>query len=156
MTIDEIRKLHPQYDMPDFPGHPAFSNIVVWRIPNQEKTAGGLYVPDTAKEPRSRGVLLAAGLGAYEELKTNGVELGDIVQFAKYAGADVTAKERIGETDEQIMVLKSGDILLSEGLKQRLESGAVALGFVEAYQEYQFLPNDGGTLRKRVDPKRRN
>lgn len=156
MNIDAIRKLDPSYkDIPDPPFHPSFSNVLVWRLPEADRTAGGLFIPETSQAPRDRGVLLAAGLKAMDELFTNGYELGDVVVFAKYAGADMTVKEKQGQSPDQLLVLKAGDLLCSEGLAKRLDTGQTRPVYVEykdGHGEYQFVKAGFDKARKRCDP----
>lgn len=156
-TVEAIQEAYPGYTIPELPFQPVFSSIVVWRIPTQEKTAGGLYVPDTAKEPRSRGILLAAGLKALDELVDHGVELGDVVVFAKYAGSDTSVKENEGARPDEIVILKSGDVLASEGLRKRLRNNGdgVATVRIESFDGDHFLvPNQDMVVKptKRADP----
>lgn len=71
---------------------PLNDRVLVKRLESEEKTAGGLYIPDTAKEKPSRGQVVAAGPG---KLADDGkrtalaVKAGDQVLFNKYAGTEV-------------------------------------------------------------------
>ena len=71
---------------------PLNDKIVVKRLEAEDKTAGGILLPDTAKEKSTRGEVLAVGSG---RLLPNGrvvkvaVEVGDIVLYSKYGGSDV-------------------------------------------------------------------
>ncbi len=71
---------------------PLNDRVLVKRLEVEEKTAGGLYIPDTAKEKPSRGEIVAAGPG---KVDSNGkrieleVKVGDSVLFSKYAGTEV-------------------------------------------------------------------
>ncbi|MDR3320153.1 MAG: co-chaperone GroES [Desulfovibrio sp.] len=71
---------------------PLNDRVLVKRLESEEKTAGGLYIPDTAKEKPSKGEVVAAGPG---KLAENGsriamaVKKGDEVLFNKYAGTEV-------------------------------------------------------------------
>lgn len=71
---------------------PLNDRVLVKRLESEERTAGGLYIPDTAKEKPSRGEVIAAGPG---KLADNGsrtalaVKAGDQVLFNKYAGTEV-------------------------------------------------------------------
>lgn len=71
---------------------PLNDRVLVKRLESEEKTAGGLYIPDTAKEKPSKGQVVAAGPGKMDD---NGkripmaVKPGDEVLFNKYAGTEV-------------------------------------------------------------------
>ncbi|MEG1610163.1 MAG: co-chaperone GroES [Bilophila sp.] len=71
---------------------PLNDRVLVKRLESEEKTAGGLYIPDTAKEKPSRGEIVAAGPGKHAEdgkLVPMAVKTGDLVLFNKYAGTEV-------------------------------------------------------------------
>jgi chaperonin GroES len=71
---------------------PLNDRVLVKRLESEEKTSGGLYIPDTAKEKPSKGQVIAAGPG---KIADNGsrialaVKAGDEVLFNKYAGTEV-------------------------------------------------------------------
>ncbi len=66
-------------------------------------TAGGLYIPDTAKEKPQQGTVLAAGPGKKDEPME--VKVGDMVLYGKYAGTEVTVN------DKKYLIVKQSDIL---------------------------------------------
>ena len=71
---------------------PLNDRVLVKRLESEEKTAGGLYIPDTAKEKPSKGEVVAAGPGKTAEDGKRiamAVKAGDIVLFNKYAGTEV-------------------------------------------------------------------
>ena len=71
---------------------PLHDRILVRRMTEDEKTAGGLYIPDTAKEKPSKGEIVAAGKGRVtEDGKTMPLEVkvGDKVLFGKYSGTEL-------------------------------------------------------------------
>lgn len=87
---------------------PLSDRVLVKRLELEEKTAGGLFIPDTAKEKPSRGEVVAVGPGRVtEEGKTlpMNVKKGDLVLFSKYAGTEIT----IG--DEEHLVMREDDLL---------------------------------------------
>ena len=87
---------------------PLNDRVLVKRLESEEKTAGGLYIPDTAKEKPSKGQVVAAGHGKAGE---NGervalaVKAGDMVLFNKYAGTEV----KLDGVDH--LVMREEDIL---------------------------------------------
>ena len=87
---------------------PLHDRVLVRRIEAEEKTPGGIIIPDTAKEKPVEGEVLAVGAGARDE---NGrivpldVKVGDHVLFGKWAGTDVIID------GEDRLILKEPDIL---------------------------------------------
>ena len=71
---------------------PLGDKIVVKPKPEEEKTAGGIYVPDTAKKKSTEGEVVAVGRGKYVEgqLVAPEVKVGDTVIYSKYGGTEVT------------------------------------------------------------------
>lgn len=69
----------------------------------QTKTAGGIYIPDTAKEKPQQGKVIAVGSGKKDEPME--VKAGDVVLYGKYAGTEVTVE------DKKYLIVKQQDIL---------------------------------------------
>ena len=69
----------------------------------ETKTAGGIYIPDTAKEKPQQGPVVAAGPGKKDEPME--VKVGDQVIYGKYAGTEVTVE------DKKYLIVKQSDIL---------------------------------------------
>lgn len=67
---------------------PIADRVVIQPAPAEEKTASGLYIPDTAKEKPQRGTVVAVGDGKKDEPIT--VKVGDEVLYGKYAGTEIT------------------------------------------------------------------
>jgi chaperonin GroES len=87
---------------------PLHDRVVVRRITAEEKTAGGIIIPDTAKEKPQEGEIVAAGPGARNEagaLVALEVKAGDRVLFGKWSGTEV----KIG--GEDLLIMKESDIL---------------------------------------------
>ena len=87
---------------------PLNDRILVKRLESEEKTAGGLYIPDTAKEKPCKGQVIAAGPGKVDEKGeciAVSVKKGDMVLFNKYAGTEVKLD------GEDHLVLREEDIL---------------------------------------------
>ena len=71
---------------------PLYDRILVKRVEEEAKTAGGLYIPDTAKEKPQKGLVVAVGNGKIQEdgsLRKLDVKEGDKVLFSKYSGNDI-------------------------------------------------------------------
>ncbi len=66
---------------------PLHDRVIIEPAKAEEKTAGGIIIPDTAKEKPQRGIVLAAGPGKKDEPVT--VKAGDTVLYGKYAGTEI-------------------------------------------------------------------
>jgi chaperonin GroES len=87
---------------------PLHDRVLVRRVESEEKTAGGLIIPDSAKEKPSEGEVVAVGAGARKdngELIEMAVSVGDRVLFGKWSGTEVT----VG--GEELLIMKESDIL---------------------------------------------
>ena len=67
---------------------PLHDRVIVKPAAAEEKTAGGIIIPDTAKEKPQRGIVMAAGPGKKDEPMT--VKTGDTILYGKYAGTEVS------------------------------------------------------------------
>ncbi len=76
---------------------PLADRVIVESAPAEEKTAGGIIIPDTAKEKPQRGKVVAVGNGKPDEPMT--VKKGDMVLYGKYAGTEIS----VGGKDYLIM-----------------------------------------------------
>jgi chaperonin GroES len=71
---------------------PLYDRILVKRVEEEAKTAGGLYIPDTAKEKPQKGLVVAVGNGKVQDdgsLRKLDLKEGDKVLFAKYSGNEI-------------------------------------------------------------------
>lgn len=87
---------------------PLRDKIVVKKVEAEEKTAGGIILPDTAKEKPQEGIVIAVGPGRLLEngqIKEPDVKKGDRVIFGSYAGNEI----KIG--DETLLVLSESEVL---------------------------------------------
>ncbi|MEM1314576.1 MAG: co-chaperone GroES [Pseudomonadota bacterium] len=87
---------------------PLHDRVLVRRIESDEKTAGGLIIPDSAKEKPQEGEIVAAGEGARKdsgELIAMAVKAGDKVLFGKWSGTEVKID------GEDLLIMKESDIL---------------------------------------------
>src|SRR3954468_21428129 len=87
---------------------PLHDRVVVRRIEAEEKTAGGIIIPDTAKEKPQEGEVVAAGPGARNEageLVPLDVKTGDRILFGKWSGTEVKID------GEDLLIMKETDIL---------------------------------------------
>ena len=87
---------------------PLHDRVLVRRIEGEEKTKGGLIIPDNAKEKPVEGEVISCGEGARKdsgELIEMGVKTGDHVLFGKWSGTEVTID------GEDLMIMREADIL---------------------------------------------
>ncbi len=87
---------------------PLHDRVLVRRVESDEKTAGGLIIPDSAKEKPSEGEVVSCGDGARKdngELIEMGVKAGDKILFGKWSGTEVTLD------GEELLIMKESDIM---------------------------------------------
>lgn len=87
---------------------PLNDRVVVKRIEEEQKTAGGIIIPDTAKEKPIQGEVVAVGNGKVMEDGTRrplDVKAGDRVLFGKYAGTDIKVE------GDELLIMREDDIL---------------------------------------------
>jgi len=87
---------------------PLADRVVVEPSAEEQKTATGLYLPDSAQERPSRGTVIAVGPGRLDDSGKRvvpDVKTGDLVLYAKYSGTEVKVE------DKDLLVLKESDIL---------------------------------------------
>ena len=82
---------------------PINDRVVVQPAPAEEKTAGGIIIPDTAKEKPQKGTVVAAGDGKKDEPLT--VKVGDSVLYGKYSGTELTVDGK------DYLMMRESDIL---------------------------------------------
>ena len=87
---------------------PLQDRIIVKRVEEESKTAGGLFIPETAKEKPQRGEIVAVGNGKKTEdgkVLPLDVKVGDLVLFGKYAGTEIKVD------NEDYLMMREDDIL---------------------------------------------
>jgi chaperonin GroES len=87
---------------------PLHDRVVVRRVASEEKTAGGIIIPDTVKEKPQEGEVVAVGPGARDEagkLVALDVKAGDRILFGKWSGTEVKID------GEELLIMKESDIL---------------------------------------------
>ncbi len=82
---------------------PLADRVIVKPAQAEEKTAGGIIIPDTAKEKPQRGTVVAAGPGKKDEPVT--VKVGDSVLYGKYSGTEITFE------GSDYLIMRESDIL---------------------------------------------
>ena len=87
---------------------PLHDRVLVKRVESDEKTKGGLIIPDSAKEKPAEGEIIAVGEGARKdsgELIAPSVKTGDRILFGKWSGTEVTLE------GEELLIMKESDIM---------------------------------------------
>ncbi len=87
---------------------PLHDRVLVRRVDEDEKSAGGIIIPDTAKEKPSQGEILAAGPGARDDsgkIVKLDVKVGDRILFGKWSGTEVTLD------GEELIIMKESDVM---------------------------------------------
>ena len=96
---------------------PLHDRVLVKRIEGEEKTKGGIIIPDTAKEKPMEGKVIAAGSGTRNEdgkITPLDVKAGDRILFGKWSGTEVKID------DDELLIMKESDILgIVEGGKKK-------------------------------------
>ena len=109
---------------------PLHDRVVVKRIDAEEKTAGGIIIPDTAKEKPSQGEIIAVGPGGRDEsgkLIPIDLKVGDIVLFGKWSGTEVKID------GQDLLIMKESDIMgVIEGGRARIPTNPVIHLILEA------------------------
>lgn len=87
---------------------PLHDRVVVRRLNSEEKTAGGIIIPETAKEKPQEGEVIAVGPGARNEqgqIVALDVKVGDKILFGKWSGTEVKVN------GEELLIMKESDIM---------------------------------------------
>ncbi|PBB32989.1 co-chaperone GroES [Mesorhizobium sp. WSM3882] len=88
--------------------HPLHDRVLVRRVKAEEKTAGGIIIPDTAKEKPQEGEIIAVGSGARDEsgkLIPLDVKVGDRILFGKWSGTEIKLN------GEDLLIMKESDVM---------------------------------------------
>lgn len=87
---------------------PLLDRVVIKRLAEENKTAGGIIIPDTAKEKPSQGIVVAVGAGARDEagkIIPMTLQEGDKVLFGKWSGTEIKIN------GEDLLIMKESDVL---------------------------------------------
>ncbi|RWB29093.1 MAG: co-chaperone GroES [Mesorhizobium sp.] len=100
---------------------PLHDRILVRRIEVDEKTAGGIIIPDTAKEKPQEGEVIAAGPGARDDsgqMQPLDVKVGDHILFGKWSGTEIKLN------GEDLLIMKESDVLGVMELTDQIQKAA--------------------------------
>lgn len=142
--MEERRKM---YGIPETPYAPMGKNVLVFRMPSETRTAGGLYIAETAQEPKPMGVLVAAGLAALDVLSDHLVEIGDVVWFGRFAGWEKEIQRDPEGKGKQILQMKVEDVLGSVDALERIARSDIDLN-EDGEHIYVAASNDNGYKTK--------
>lgn len=87
---------------------PLYDRVVVRRLEEEQKTSGGIIIPDSAKEKPQKGEIVACGTGARNDagnIVALEVKVGDVVLFGKWSGTEIKI------SGEELLVMKESDII---------------------------------------------
>lgn len=109
-------------DLPTW--QPIGNKCLVWRFPPLEFSPSGLLIiPEDARSPHSKGLLIAAGPQAQDYLGSHGIKLGDEVVFTRFGGDESNDNTPTRQLDQRYLVLSDKDILGATELRTDLERG---------------------------------
>lgn len=126
------------YEIPDLPYLPSGSNVLVYRLPSETKSAGGIIIAETARVARPMGVLVGAGLAARDVMADHLMELGDIVWFGRFHEYEEEVKRDPEGKGKTILQMKIADVLGSVDALERVR-GYVVVREVVSGDEEQFV-----------------
>jgi chaperonin GroES len=128
---------------------PLHDRVLVRRVEAEEKTSGGIIIPDTAKEKPQEGEVIAVGAGTRDEsgkLVELDVKPGDRILFGKWSGTEVRLE------GEDLLIMKESDILgIIEGSAEIRKAALVSSGkFVRDRGKQLWLPKTSSFRVKRA------
>ena len=154
-----LQKRIEEFKLPECPYEPAFDRVVVCILPEKKASRdtyvdGGLIQKPQAIKTREenespRGVLIAAGLGAMDELRGFGIDLGHLVWIARFSPWRHVV-DRKAEGDIELMFLRAGDIVGSEDVRGLVREGKLKVK-VGDDGRHQYTMHDSAIPR--FDPK---
>lgn len=116
-----------QYGIPPIPYLPAGKNVLIYRLPTETRTAGGLFIPDAVGEPQPMGVLLSAGLAARDVMVDHLIEVGDVVWWGRFAGWEKEVERDPENKGKKILQMKIEDVLGSVDAIERVKDYDIVL-----------------------------
>lgn len=141
MSKAKLDKIRAQYksDVPPVPYLPVGEVILVFRLPSETHTAGGLEIPEEYRSPVSSGILVAAGLLARDIMTDNLIDIGDVVYFARFAGDEKEFKREESQKGQKLLQLKAREILgTADGLHRIADYDIVRMENDDGTNEYMY------------------
>ena len=128
-ALSPLERKRRDYGIPEYDSYPGGDNVVLWRMPPFELSAGGIVIPEEARTPSVRGVVIAVGPKALAEFDRLGYRIGHTVVFKRFAGWEheerLPAAERTPEHKRicTILHVHVSDILSSDDLMADVKAG---------------------------------
>lgn len=113
------------YNIPPIPYLPMGKNVLVYRMPSETKTAGGIYITETARQAKPMGILVSAGLAAHEVMQDHLIEIGDVVWFGRFHEYEEEVKRDPEGKGQTILQMKIEDVLGSVDALERVREYAI-------------------------------
>jgi chaperonin GroES len=120
--MEHLAKRIKQYGIPRPPYLPQGNNVLIFRLPSETISAGGIIVPEEHQEPKPMGVIIGAGLAARDVMESSLIQLGDIVWFGRFAGWEKEIQRDPMGTGKSILQMKIADVLGSCDALERFDS----------------------------------
>lgn len=147
-----LKKRMREFDVKDVTFAPIDDDVLVWRLPalSEHKVTKDItiLIPDENQSPHIKGLLMAMGPRAMDILISNGIDLGHIVTWKRFAGSEFHDHTKDRRLKAEYIVLKARDIIGSDDLKKELDSGRAKYvrGADGRHQLQRLLP--GGKVQK--------
>lgn len=138
--LEERRK---KYGIPDAPCLPQGKKVVVWRLPLQERTVGGLFIPEEHANPHQMGILIAAGLAARDVMRDALIELGDEVMLPRFTTNSPEAARNAAEKGKHVELLNIEDLVGSvDGLERLAKHYDIKIFVTDDGDEHRYVPRE--------------
>lgn len=141
-----LEKRRLEHGIPDgaFKMAAMYGRILVWQLPQQEGDTfveGGLILKtertkDKERDMAPRGVIVSAGLSALDYLRSNGSDLGHIVEFVRLSPFELQCDTVGRGIPQYLKILQAGDLIADEDLCQALRSGECKVIFENGQHKY--------------------
>ncbi len=126
-----------------------FDRVLLWQIPQTEGDTYGdtqIVMPDTYKQAvrdeAPRGVVVTAGMTAMDSLRSNGMEIGHVVNFIRQAPWRIIV-DNIEGHDFQLLLMTAGDLTCSEDLQASILAGECFIKWNADTCQHEYLDKDG-------------
>ncbi len=148
MTLEEMRERLKTVKIPRPPCLPQGKKVILFRLPSEEKTRGGLYIPEEHANPHQFAVLIAAGLAARDVMRDHLMEIGDIVMLPAFVTDTPEVERREREKGVHVVRLNVEDLLGSVDALDRFEN-EYRVAYDEENGEHFYEKRDADHTRAR-------
>lgn len=139
--MTKLEERREKYGIPDAPCLPQGKKVVVFRLPLQEKTAGGLFIPEEHANPEPMGVLIAAGLAARDVMRDALIEIGDIVMLPRFTTNSPEVSRNSAEKGKHVELLNIEDLVGSvDGLERLDKHYDIKVFATDDGDEHRYVP----------------